>query len=121
MIIVWITIVLTVIYRFIQIIPENVGTGETKKSPDNNYQATAYAWSSESFWGEKRSWFEFKIEDVKSGNVVQKLETDPIAGPYFGSRSSYRIIYWKDDSSEVIFKFPYIDIKMRIKPEEEKQ
>ena len=114
-----IVIGLAVAYRFIQILPGNVGTGETRESPDKKYQATAYDWSSESFWGTKRHWFEFKIEEVTSGRTVQKLETDPIAGPYFGSRSSHRVVHWKDDSTEVIFRFPHIDISMRVEPEKD--
>ena len=110
---------LAVAYRFIQIIPANVGTGESRESTDKKYQATAYDWSSESFFGKKRHWFEFKIEDTQSGQVIQKLETDPIKGPYFGSRSSHSVVHWKDDSTEVVFTFPSIKIKMRVKPEKD--
>lgn len=109
-------VILAVAYRFVQIIPGNVGTGETRESPDQEYQATAYDWSSESFFGRKRRWFEFRVEDAQSGEVIQSLETDPIEGPYFGSRSDHRVVHWKADSTEVVFKFPSIDIKMRVAP-----
>lgn len=112
-----IIVILAAAYRFTQILPGNVGTGETKESPNKKYQATAYNWSSESFWGKERYWFEFKVEDAQSGQIIQKLETDPIEGPYFGSRSSHSVIQWQEDSTEVIFEFPGIDIKMRVEPE----
>ena len=117
--IILIVFVLAVAYRFIQIIPGNVGTGETRESPDKKYQATAYDWSSESFWGKTRYWFEFKIEETQTGRVLQRIETTPIQGPYFGSRSSHRVVRWTDDSTQVVFKFPSVDIKMRVKPDKD--
>ena len=112
-------ILLAVAYRFIQIVPGNVGTGEIRESPNRKYRATASDWASESFWGQKRRWFEFKIEDATSGRAIRGLETDPIAGPYFGSRSSHRVIFWNEDSTEVTFEFPGIDIKMRVESGED--
>ena len=112
-------IVLAGAYRFIQTTFSTIGTGETCESPDKKYLATAYEWSSESFWGERRYWFEFKVEDTQFGQVIQRLETDPIDGPCFGSRSSHRVVYWNDDSTEVIFTFPSVDIKMRVDPGED--
>lgn len=108
---------MVVAYRYVQTLASSVGTGETRKSPDKQYQATAYDWTSVSFWGQERHRFEFKVEDTASGQVIQRLETDPIPGPYFGSRSSHSVVHWCQDSTEVLFKFPDIDIKMKVAPQ----
>jgi hypothetical protein len=107
-------VVAGVSYRFLQVLPGNIGTGEIIKSPNGKYQAVANDCHSESFWGKKRHWYEFKIEEVASGKIIQRLETDPIDGPYFGSRSKHKVTFWSDDSKEVVFKFPKINIKMRL-------
>ena len=107
-------ILLAVGYRFTQIIPGNFGTGEIIESPNKQYSATANEWFSESFWGKERHWFEFIVKDTFSGEVLQKLETDPIAGLYFGSRSNHRVTCWSEDSTEVVFIFPEVEIKMKL-------
>jgi hypothetical protein len=102
-----------VAYRFVQIIPRNMGTGESKPSPNNEFIATAFDWSSESFFGKTRFWYEFKIENKNSHELIQQIETTPIPGPYFGSRSSHSVINWNENSSEVVFTFPTLELKMK--------
>src|SRR5687767_12344279 len=85
--------------RALQVMAYPIGTGESKKSPDGRYEASVTDWYDESFWGHSRRWFEFKV----IGGSSQPLVTDPIPGPYFGSRSAHEVIYWEDDSSFVKF------------------
>ncbi|UCG47888.1 MAG: hypothetical protein JSU94_20715 [Phycisphaerales bacterium] len=118
-ILVTLAIIVAAGYRYISIIPENVGTGETAKSPNGRYEASAMEWHSESFWGRKRHWLRFEIKDVKSGAVVNTLETTPIEGPYFGSRSDHRVVFWSDDSREVRFVFPTVEIKMAVEADDD--
>ena len=112
-------IVLAVAYRFVQTIPGNIGTGESKPSPNGAFTAHAMDMNSESFWGKKRSWFEFTLENSSSGHILQELETDPINGPYFGSRDSYSVIRWDSNSTEVVFWFPSTEIKMKVEPDKD--
>jgi hypothetical protein len=69
-----------VCFRYMQVTVNHMGTGETLPSPNKKYEATAYAWWSESFWGNTRHWFEFSIRDVRFGNTIQTIDTAPING-----------------------------------------
>jgi hypothetical protein len=86
-----------------------IGTGESTKSPDGRYEAHVTDFYDESYFGNSRQWFEFRI----SGGSSHRLVTDPIPGPYFGSRSTNTVIYWSDDSSFVRFVFPAAEIRMK--------
>ncbi len=99
-------------YRVWRILPYPVGTGESKKSPNGRFEALVTDYYDENFWGYLRRWFEFEI---RGGAMKQHLVTDPIPGPYFGSRSAQSVVYWAEDSSSVRFVFPLVEI--RIKPE----
>lgn len=95
-------------WRVLQVMAYPIGTGESRMSPDGRYEAHVTDWYDESFFGSQRHWFEFSITRGSS----QRLITDPIPGPYFGSRSSHKVIYWDDSSSSVRFVFPTMEIKM---------
>jgi hypothetical protein len=84
-----------------------IGTGESKRSPDGRFEAHITDWYDESFFGTQRRWFEFEV----TGGAYQKIVTDPIPGPYFGSRSTNRVIHWSDDSAVVRFVFPGREIR----------
>ena len=86
-----------------------IGTGDSAKSPNGRYEAFVTDWYDESFFGRSRHWFEFEVR----GGSPQKLVTDPIPGPYFGSRSTNTVIFWADDSSVVRFVFPASEIRMK--------
>jgi hypothetical protein len=95
--------------RAVQVMAYPIGTGESKKSPDGRYAAHVTDWYDESYFGHTRQWFEFRV----TGGSSQRLVTDPIPGPYFGSRSTNTIVYWADDSSFVRFVFPATEIRMK--------
>ena len=97
-------------YRAWQVLPYPVGTGESKKSPNGRFEASATDYYDESFWGRSRHWFEFEL---LGGTKRQRVVTDPIPGPYFGSRSTHSVIFWADDSSSVRFVFPTVEIAMK--------
>ena len=103
--------------RYLQVAVNHIGTGETVTSPDKKYEAAARAWWSESFWGSKRHWFEFSVRNARSGNIIRTIETTPIKGPPFGSRSSHSVIKWKETSDAVTFTFPDIEIQMTVHPD----
>ena len=86
-----------------------IGTGESKSSPDGSYEASVTDWYDESFFGESRRWFEFKI----AGETEQQVITGPIPGPHFGSRSEHTVICWAEDSSFVKFVFPTTEIMLK--------
>lgn len=108
-----------VVYRYIQLIPRNVGIGEVGESPDKRYEARATDYYSESFWGHTRHWFQFEIASVRTGLVLQSLETTPIEGADLESRSGRRVIHWAEDSNDVTFTFPTVDITMRLRPKKD--
>jgi len=94
--------------RALQVMAYPIGTGESKKSPDGRFEAHVTDWYDESYFGHQRQWFEFRV----TGGSSQRLVTDPIPGPYFGSRSTNTVIYWSDDSAFVRFVFPATEIRM---------
>jgi len=103
--------------RYLQVAVNHIGTGETVASPNEKYDATAHAWWSESFLGSKRHWFEFGVRNAHSGNIIRIIETPPIKGPQFGSRSSHSVIKWKETSDAVTFTFPDVEIRMMVHPD----
>lgn len=111
-------VAVAIAYRVLQITVNKFGTGESKESPDKKYEATVHEYWSESFWGTKRHWYEFGMKEMQFGEIIQKLETEPIKGPYFGSRSGHSIITWGTDSSAATFNFPGITITMDVEIEE---
>jgi hypothetical protein len=105
-------VLFAVVFRFGQIFLSKVGTGECIESPNKKYEADVMDYSSKRFWSKECRWFEFELRS-KDGKILRYLKTDPIEGPYFGSRSSHKIVFWKEDSSEVVFKFPDVEIKFK--------
>jgi hypothetical protein len=89
-------------YRYIQTMP--VGTGETAVSPDGRYTASIMDWTRRDYLsGAPQRWFEYQVKG-QAGSY--RVVTRPVEGPYFGSRSSQRVIRWREDSSAVDFVFP---------------
>lgn len=95
--------------RALQVMAFPIGSGESKKSPDGRFEAHVTDWYAESYFGQQRHWFEFKI----SGGRSPRLVTDPVPGPYFGSRSTNTVIEWAEDSSFVRFVFPTMELRMK--------
>lgn len=106
-------VVVGCIYRFLQIFPYPIGTGEECKSPDGQFVASVTQYYDENFWGVSKSWVEFEIRRVGNNASVRKLITDPIAGAVFGSRTDTDVVFWSPDSKEVKFVFPEVQIKLR--------
>lgn len=96
-------------WRALHVLPYPFGTRESKKSPDGRYEASVTDWYDENFFGYSKRWFEFKV----TGDSPQRIITDPIPGPLFGSRTKTDIIFWADDSSVVRFVFPATEIRMK--------
>lgn len=102
-------------YRYLHSM--TVGTGETRRSPDDRFVASAMDYSSRSFLtGEPRRWFELSLEGP---GVRHHFVSDPLPGPYFGSRSAHSVIVWEPDSSAVRFVFPTATIELGTQPYEE--
>ena len=100
-----------VIGRLLYLVPVNIATGESIDSPNGKYVASVMDHYSDSFWGEKRQWFRLKVEDGATGEIIEEVDTNPIDTPYFGSRSSHRVVFWAKDSSAVEFRFPNVLVK----------
>jgi hypothetical protein len=81
-----------------------VCTGETRASADEKYSASVMDCSGREFFSDKEvHYFEFRVE----GHGFERVITStPLPGPYFGSRSSTQVIFWRPDSSSVRFVFP---------------
>lgn len=109
-------IVISIIYRYIQVYPYPIGTGEESTSPNGKYIASITSYNDMDFWGRETSWFEFELTNKSENSVIHRLKTEPIPGPYFGSRSSHNVIFWSEDSKEVKYIFPAIDICIKTKP-----
>ena len=99
-------------YRVWRILAYPIGTGQKADSPDGRFSASVMSFYDEDFWGHSRSWFEFKLARKSDRNVIQSLVTDPIAGPYFGSRSTNSVISWSENSKTVNFVFPKVVLTM---------
>ena len=92
-----------------------VGTGETRASPDGRYTASVMDYSNSNLLGVwEKNWFEFRVEGPGMSHL---LTSTPLPGPYFGSRSSTKIIFWEPDSSAVRFVFPSAEFRFAIPPE----
>lgn len=102
---------LMIVYRHIYVLTGNICTGEYRKSPDGVYQADVMDCYSESFFGQKKQWFEFKII---GNNQTQKFTTSPITKIFFGSRAGNQVVYWEPDSSAVKFVFPEMEVKVKV-------
>lgn len=101
-------VALMVWIRWVDSLP--VGTGECRPSPDQRYQACVHSYTATDFWtGDPRHWFEFGLSGPDQS---YRMTTSPIPGPYFGSRSSHRVVFWQPDSQAVRFVFP--DATLRI-------
>lgn len=91
-----------------------VGTGERRVSPDGRFQASVMSFSARNFWsGAAREWFEFTVQGP---GLDHHMTTTPIPGPYFGSRSSHRVIFWDAGSGAVRFVFPTMTFQIDITP-----
>jgi len=91
-----------------------VGTGETRASPDGRFTASVTDWSESGFLtGTPRRWFQYRVDGP---GVHHDLVGDPVDGPYFGSRSSHRVIRWSDDGTFVDFVFPDTTLRLTIAP-----
>lgn len=102
-----VSVVLLAGLRWLDTMP--VGTGEERRSPDGRFTASVMDYTERHFLtGKPRRWFEFR---VTGPGVAHKLTSTPFPGPYFGSRSSTRVIAWEPDSSAVRFVFPSAELR----------
>lgn len=100
------------IVRTLHVMP--VGTGETRTSPDRRFTASVMDWSERGFLTDApHRWFEYRVEGP---GVHHALSGNPIDGPYFGSRSSHRVIRWSDDGTFVEFVFPDTTLRLTSAP-----
>ncbi|WP_019998826.1 Tsi3 family protein [Aureimonas ureilytica] len=98
--------------RALHVMP--VGTGETRASPDGRLTASVMDWSERGFLTDAPyRWFEYRVEEP---GVHHALSGNPIDGPYFGSRSSHRVIRWSDDGAFVEFVFPDTTLRLTTAP-----
>ena len=102
-------------YRYFQILPYPIGSGEEGKSPDGHYIAHVTNYYDEDFWGHSSNWYEFELKNL-NGRQIRFWRTNPIQSAYFGSRSDVNVVRWESDSSAVRFTFPGIEVIM--KPQE---
>ena len=98
-------------YRWLQVLPYPIGTGEEKKSPDGRHTAHITQYYDMSIWGVSRSWVEFEITDA-NGDRTNFWETYPIPEAIFGSRTDTDIVHWSDDSRYARFTFPTIEVRL---------
>jgi len=114
-------LLMVIAFRFFVILPENISTGETISSPDGIYRASVMESHSKDFFGKERSWFRFQIVESKTEEIVEQFDTSPIKGPFFGSRSSHKVIFWNDNSSSVEFRFPEVLFTIQVEREKNKE
>ncbi|MBB4000207.1 Tsi3 family protein [Aureimonas pseudogalii] len=105
-------LIVAALVRALHVMP--VGTGETRASPDGRFTASVMDWSERGFLTDApRRWFEYRVEGP---GVHHALSGNPIDGPYFGSRSSHRVIRWSEDDAFVEFVFPDTTLRLTIAP-----
>jgi hypothetical protein len=101
-------------YRWLQIFPYPIGTGEEAKSPNGKYTAQITQYYDETFLGSSRSWVELEIKDMNEKRI-NFWETTPIPEAFFGSRTDTEVIFWADNSQNVRFTFPTTEITLNAK------
>ena len=84
------------------------------KSPNGLYEATVRSYHKKCFWGKKREYYRFGIQNTATGNAVHSIRMIPNK-PRFDMREEDNIITWSSDSSEVTFVFQEIEFKFRVK------
>lgn len=90
-----------------------VCTGETLASPNAAYSASAMDCSGTRFFSNQPvHYFEFSLVGPQIKRVIK---TTPLPGPFFGSRSSTKVIKWQTDSSAVRFVFVGSEIRLNVK------
>jgi hypothetical protein len=94
-------------YRLWRILPYPVGTGESKKSPDERFEASVTDYYDETFLGYSRRWYKF---EVRGRGKVWGWTGDPVPGAVFGSRTPGTVIHWSPDSASVRFVFPGVEV-----------
>jgi hypothetical protein len=117
-VIVVVLVVIGCIYRYVQVFPYPIGTGDEATSPDGQFVASVTQYYDENFWGVSESWIEFEISPTRSGVPVRTLVTQPIPGAIFGSRTDTEVVFWAPDSKEVDFMFPGVHVKLEVELEQ---
>jgi hypothetical protein len=112
--IVVVLVVIGGIYRYVQVFPYPIGTGDEATSPDGQFVASVTQYYDENFWGVSKSWIEFEISSARSGVPVRTLVTQSIPGAIFGSRTDTEVVCWSPDSKEVSFIFPGAQVKLEV-------
>lgn len=99
-------------FRFLLILPPKWGGWQHSKSSNGLYEATVRLYHKKCFWGKKREYYRFDIQNTATGNVVHNFRMIPNK-PSFDMREEDNIITWSSDSSEVTFAFQEIELKLK--------
>jgi hypothetical protein len=90
-------------YRFLQVLPDPMGGGQYKESPNKQFTAHASSLTDRSFFGGERRYYEFTIE-AGPRQRVRRLVIDEPAEGMIGWRDE-GTIQWAADGSTVTYSF----------------
>jgi hypothetical protein len=106
-------LVLLIGYRLLKTLP--IGGFQYLNSPNSEYTAYAKDFWNGDFWGRPEQYYEFEITNNTTGKSVRKLRMKPLdETPMFDMREGGNIIIWSSDSSEVVFAFQDIELKLKV-------
>lgn len=95
-------------YRFVQLIPYPLGSGQHLDSPDQRYQAHASTMIDEGFWGRSRHYYQFSIE-TSSGQSLKAMIVEAPENDRVDWRNEGKID-WAPDGSKVTYSCEYFSV-----------
>ena len=103
-------------WRWVQVLPYPLGSGQYQVSPDGRYEAHASEMHDEGFWGSERDYYELSVLDKSSHKSIRTVRMDPIPGePMLPMRSDQQVIAWAEDSKSVTFSLQGIELKIDLR------
>lgn len=106
--------------RFFLMMAGSRGGGQSLNSPNGLYKANAMSVSMKRFWGGRKEYYEFWITKNATGDSLRSVRIEPLDKKrLFWMRGGDKIITWAPDSSEVVFAFQDVELKLKVEGHKE--
>jgi hypothetical protein len=101
--------------RAVMLLPYPVGSGQSVKSPDGQYEFYAGNMTDKTFWGGTRQYYRFEVRDLRQNRTIRSWELAPPRGeapvPYYGPT----VITWSPNSASVVLPIAGgLDLKLSL-------
>jgi hypothetical protein len=107
-------VILTLLFRFVQVWLSITGEGKGVKSPDMRFNAQAESWYTKRFFGGRHDYYEFSIE-AADGHRIQHIVMDVPPEGMIGWREE-GAIGWATDSSRVTYAVKGTQLVLSVVP-----